>query len=961
LGAFVLSAGLFLFWLVVGRALLSLLHSRRNPLQDLLLAPAAGLTCTLIPVFALNRAGLPVAAFGVWLGLGLLLAAAAVLLWRRPPLALGHYSPFAGVLLLGLFLAGRPLLEFGFDWVSCCNGDTTYYCLAVQRSLAHGFFEFPSGQDLLEGRDYSLYTWFFHPWFDVRVGSEMVMAWVCSVTGLSPLQIFMPVIVAFHGVLISAAGALVCRTRDFRRVALVACALLAVSPQNTQGPLYQVIGQVSGIALLAAAAAVLLRPFTGMSRRAGLAHGVLAGILGAGQVLFYPEATPFLALGFALYHLAALRRRGLPWRQMAPILGVAVVVGALCMQGYLVGAVRWILIQNGMGASTAGVPSSKFPYFLMPTGLPTLWGLLPLGGTAPEPWLSASVLVGLQLLLALAAAAVWLTWRGHASATLTLVMLAMGGYLFAQQLGFGLFKLAMFIQPFLIATLVTAWFRLFPGGPRRAVPLWLLAGLGLLTQTAAVESTRGVGPGSRAEIPQASSARVMGQFREAIRPLPEGQLILGTNNFALARFQALYTQGRPALFPGFNYFERECHALDEDAEIPRWADRPAVLALCQALRDRVVPRRFDLHDPDNPDAVNPFDQVRIGEVGPEPRKYVVAEGPLLTVLNRWHPAPGPDRAFRVRPLEDVHNHLLFTASGLGQIAHFGGRDNTGLHRLENDILVPGQNMAGTGRHQLYQVLNPSAAVRLVLALSSTLKGDGENRLPPAAVIGEGRERFDVVGRGSARLISPPLVPQRIGGRDYLGVDLGVGGTGFATQKSGLQNLYGKGLQADQRAVVCFARDISLISEEEYQRLTPPSKLVHFPDDLMNPHLEYSGICEDGWASSACYFYLTQGSEHRHLVVGGLVPGMSRNPHFTTELRVLVDGKECLRERLSTGEFRLCADAPPGMGRRRVDLRFSADQQLPAPDNRPMAALLNKIGFMLESEDLTADNDEEDGQ
>jgi hypothetical protein len=957
LGAFVLGAGLFLFWLVVGLALLCLLHSRGNALQNLLLAPAAGLACLLIPVFGLNRAGLPVAAFGVWLGLGLLLAAAGALLWRRPPPGLGRYTPFAGVLLLGLLLAGRPLLEFGFDWVSTCNGDTTYYCLAVQRSLAHGFFEFPSGGEMLEGRDYSLYTWFFHPWYDVRVGSEMVMTWVCSVTGLSPLQVFMPVIVAFHAVLISAAGALLCRGRGYRRTALVACALLAVSPQNTLGPLYQVIGQVSGIALLAATAAVLLRPFRPRSVRAGLAHGTLVGILGAGQILFYPEATPFLGLAFVVYHLAGILRREQSWRHLLPVLGVAAAVCALCLQGYLVGAVQWILIQNRMGTSTTGVASAKFPFFLMPTGLPTLWGLLPLGGTAPEPWLSASVLVGLQLLLALAAAAVWLTWRRHAAATVTLVMLGVAAYLFAVHSGFGLFKLAMFIQPFLIATLVTAWFRLFPGGPRRAVPLWLLAGFGLLTQAAAVESTRGVGPGSRVGIPQASSARVMGQFREAVRPLPEGQLILGTDNFALARFQSLYTQGRPALFLGFNYFERECHALDGD--VPGWVDRPAVLALCRALRDRCVPQQFDLHDPDEPGAVNPFDEVRIGEVEGGPRKYVVAEGPLLSVLNRWHPWPEGGRAFLARPLERVCNYLCFIASERGRLNYFGGRDDTGLYPMENDLLVPGHSMAGTGRHQLYQVINPSATVRLVLALSSTLKGDGENRLPPAAVIGQSRERIEVVGRGSARVISPPVRPQSIGGRDYLGVDLGVGGTGFTTQKSGLQKLYGKEVQTDQRAMVCFARDVSVISEEEYAALTPPSKLARFPDDLLNPHLEYSGVCEDGWVSSRSYYYLTQESEHRHLVVGGLVPGLKQNPNFSTELRVLVDGKEVLRERLTSGEFRVCADAPPGMGRRRVDLLFSADQKLPAPDNRPMAAQLKKIGFALESEDESADNEEDE--
>jgi hypothetical protein len=953
-GAFVLSAGLFLFWLVAGRALLALLHTRHNLLQELLLAPVAGLACTVLPLFVLHRAGLPVACFGPWVGAGLLAASVAVLLWLRPPPALRPYSPFAGVLLLGLFLTGRPLLEFGFDWMSYCNPDATFYCLAAQRFLHHGFFDMPPARDLLEGRDYSLFTWFFHPWFGIRPGAELVLAWLMSVTGLSPLQLYMPVILAFHGVLLSALGALLCRGGRWRRTALAGCALLAVSPLNTLGTLLQVIGQVPGIAFLIGGVVLLCRPFRGMSRPALVRHGVLAGLVAAGHVLIYPESVPFLVLGFAGYQLVRCRRDGLPWRELLPVLGSAAVVCAVCLRGYLLEAALFFHGQQSVGLTST---ASLFPYFLVPGGLANLWGLLPLAATLPEPWMSAAIWVGGQLLLAVTVAAVWLAWRRNAAAVVLLVMLGLAALLFSRQSGFGLFKLAMFMQPFLIATVVTVWSRLFTAPSLRPVPLWLLAGACLLTQTIEVEGSRSVGDSSMVEIPQASARHVLGQFRDAVRSLPDGGLILGTENYVLARFEGLYTQGRPALFLSHDYFAD--HALMHYAiSTPRWVDRPAVLAVGDALRRRCVPRQFDLHDPDHPDAVNSFNQLRVGEAEQEPHKYVVAEGPLLTVLNRWHPWPDAGGAFSIRPLEEVRNHLCLISSERGRI--YGPWPGAvGLYRLENDVLVPGQSMAGAGREQLYQVLNPSATVRLVLGLSSTLKGDGENRLPPAAAIGHSRERFDLVGRGSARVVSPPLVPQSIGGRDYLGVDLGVSGTSFASTKGGLQNAYGRELQADHRAIVCFARDISLISEEEYAALTPPSKLCRFPEGLMNPHLEYSGVCEDGWVSSRAYFYLTQESEHRQFVVSGLVPGLKDNPNFATVLRVLVDGKEVLRERLVPGEFRFCVDAPPGMGRRRVDLLFSADQKLLPPDNRPMAAMLKKIGFALEFEDETADTEEDE--
>ena len=81
-------------------------------------------------------------------------------------------------------------------------------------------------------------------------------------------------------------------------------------------------------------------------------------------------------------------------------------------------------------------------------------------------------------------------------------------------------------------------------------------------------------------------------------------------------------------------------------------------------------------------------------------------------------------------------------------------------------------MAGAGRHLLFQVLNPSPRVRLALEITDSLNGDGENSLPPAVAVGDRRERFPTTGRGSARVFSPPLRPQEIGGRLFLAIDGG---------------------------------------------------------------------------------------------------------------------------------------------------------------------------------------------
>jgi hypothetical protein len=244
---------------------------------------------------------------------------------------------------------------------------------------------------------------------------------------------------------------------------------------------------------------------------------------------------------------------------------------------------------------------------------------------------------------------------------------------------------------------------------------------------------------------------------------------------------------------------------------------------------------------------------------------------------------------------------------------------------------------------LFRALNPSQSTRLVLDLTASYKGDGENLLPPAAAIGATRESFPMTGRGSARVFSPPLTPQIINGEPYLAIDMGVDGQYFPEHRTGLMSLYGADYRVDSRRMTGFARDISLVSEDDYQHLAPPSAIRDFLVDLANPDLEYSGLYEDGAASESAFLGLTQPADDSMLVVKGVVP-QTDDPDFTTEVRVLVDGHEVARQLLVTGRFEVWGAAPPGAGRRRVELHFSKIQHLPGDDQRPVAAIIQMVGF-----------------
>ena len=125
---------------------------------------------------------------------------------------------------------------------------------------------------------------------------------------------------------------------------------------------------------------------------------------------------------------------------------------------------------------------------------------------------------------------------------------------------------------------------------------------------------------------------------------------------------------------------------------------------------------------------------------------------------------------------------------------------------------------------------------------------------------------------------------------------------------------------------------------------PPRAITHPSIDLGNPALQASGLDGDGWLADTSSFTLFQPGISTSLVVRGMVP-LVADPAFTTELQVLVDGQEVARRTLGLGDFELRANVThSGHWARQVELRFSATQQLPAPDTRLVGARISFAGF-----------------
>src|SRR5258708_4784358 len=205
--AFLLIFTVLLYFMVIGRAVIAAVNLRMGILWSCLLAPTVGLATVLLFVNEFSKWEIPVHTFGPALSIVLLVVSIAIIVWRRPILPWKQLFPYLVLTLLYLAYTGWQMFKFGFNWISYANDDMANYCLAAERFLHHGYYELPL-QTELEGLDYTQAFWFMHALQQIRPGSELLLAWLCSVTGLNAHQVFMPLILNLSLIQLCGVGAL---------------------------------------------------------------------------------------------------------------------------------------------------------------------------------------------------------------------------------------------------------------------------------------------------------------------------------------------------------------------------------------------------------------------------------------------------------------------------------------------------------------------------------------------------------------------------------------------------------------------------------------------------------------------------------------------------------------------------------------------------------------------------------
>ena len=455
--AFALSIGLFVYFWVIGYAVVAALHTQRDLVRNALIAPAVGVVCTIYPVYLLSRLGFPVRSFAHILTAITIAVAVILLVWRRPLVPRRHLVPYLPILVFAFAAVGWPLLSAGFAWLGSINPDMSNYVLLAHRLAEQAYIQAPDPTVWRQQSDWVAYSVVYTA-IGSRSGAELLLAWLIVLTGWNGAIVYMPLLIALHVALITAATALISTPHRYAR--LLAAVLLSSSATLTLGIVFQLLAQVLGLLLLALGSVLCLAPIYRLSWRAFSKFVPLAAITMATLMLTYPEVLPFFGIAFLLYHgFAANEFRRFLRPALVTIPAIA-ILGSLLITPDAIGYFTFLVGQARSSQANMALPE-LFPYFLVPQGLAALWGFPIVGAQLHVAVIVVGIIVGAGLGIAAIASTVWLIRRREPEAALAAVMIALAPFLFFANSGFGLLKLAMFAQPFLLSTLVVALCRLF--------------------------------------------------------------------------------------------------------------------------------------------------------------------------------------------------------------------------------------------------------------------------------------------------------------------------------------------------------------------------------------------------------------------------------------------------------------------------------------------------------------------
>jgi hypothetical protein len=936
--AFFISTLLFTILLSIGFSIVPKQIVQKDSIVALLISPVIGLSILASIVFSISRIGIAIQniEIPIFVVLSLILVYSIIKAVRHVTDTKVYLK--IAMIPVGVSLSSWPIFLFGFNWVSYFNDDMTNYVLGATRFFNFGFNSLPMSA-FYEGKDYSQAYYYLYSANGIRSGSELYLSVVSLLSKGEAMPLFMTALLSVQMILLSTTLLLTRIIKQprkhFTKIVYFCC---IASPLFSLGFLYQLFGQLGGLSFGMGIIAVVTLLTSSKYKNLTLNQVFILTILFTAQCIWYPEFLPFLAPSFIFLSIWLIRNRPMiPWGKVLAVLVAIPVI----LNVYLVDALKYGFAQvtRTTGASQGSDSLIElFPFFLKPHGVASLLGFQPTNRYLQDPWESLTIVGSFLLLIAIIILLLRNRQIGNPVVGTFVFMFLSFIFLVGTRNAFGSFKLAMFIQPFLIVSGVLALSQLTskpPGmsqltskikkySPILALMIFLVLNFRSLQYY--VLASTGASDRGFSEIQQGSRDNLDKEIKNLLAntDIGKSQILTTSFNLGLLKGEAIAFKGFPLIFPGQDVFVNIRMGND-------LADSPT-----SYLKKSIT----------TPWGINRFAQPRIYAENYLSPAYLISNDSSLAI-NRSH-IKYPSRVRDYQVSRNPQNTLIFVNSSQGQsYSNFGTNvSKASIFQPELNPMQPQTFMQGIGKDLLFEVVNPSESPVLIFAGTNTVIQQYLREFLPTYVYSKELKKLPLVGRGSMRVEMPLRNLLRVNGRSYFQIHVGTNLSKFPSTDSLISKIYGQNIQIDNRKLSLFLTNISVLDQSQLEKIAAPSAVSTFPNDLKETQLVYSGVYEDGWIGSNSYFDLSDESS-KMLVVEGAVPILKVNPGFKTSVTLRIDGKKLITKDLKGGNFSVSVPwfgEAKGRNKKRVSIQFSEEQKLPAPDGRLVSAQVSFIGF-----------------
>jgi len=924
---------LFVFWTIIGQAILSLCTPRIGVLRSWFLSPVVGLSFISISLMIGNQAGFPIADFALELSFIVLLLSIIVLYINRPKFPFIQILPFIGILIGATVWIAWPAFKLKFNWISFVTDDYANYCLAADRFKDFGFYRAPTAEELL-GKDYSQYFWFMHVPSLIRFGAEHQLAWLSSITKLRSFSVFMPMIVALALVQISATSAIVIYKGRYRQIAILAAALLAISPMFMYGALYELIAQVGGLGLLVGLVAMLTSIIRSKSRVRIFLHAIPTALIAATLAIFYPEVTPFAIIAVCAYILYEfISKRVLPGARVV-LYQYVIILFFILLRHNIISYIYTLATQFLGRIGKVDLKLSLFPFFLIPSGFPSLFGLQAITADIIEPYGSVLIVMGFFLFLAATYLGLYNAKKGRPFAFLFVAQFGLAVMMFYSGNDFGLYKMAMFIQPMLVVCLAE-YFYLFKNK-------FLLASLGVgylalisITGYNYTLSSAGGNGSIPAEVQHVAAAFVYPPKINGNNPYTVSSI----DNVVAAKLASGIYKGTAV-----KYVSREMFLIGGfsswiglDWPLMQWYPHPEVYRIgaeMVALRNRDMYVKQTLFGT----------QFLEAKLNTQPTHYLSLTA-NRNLFNKIHDEKTNENDFFIiNESKSINNLLIFIHSTRGSHYYLGDRKRISYYQQERDFFDPNRMINGIGSFFLLRLEKPTDQIYLRVAATKSVMTSGRTSWSKNAIVmGEKEVSLDLVGDGAINRIVGPVRPIKLGDSNYIALSFEEVARAFPTRRTGLKGLYNKDIPLDYRLLIGFGRDISAMSLNEYSNLDRPKKLESFPRDIVQAKgFEFSGIYEDGWVSSESKYIFGKSNAGDMIELKFNIPSGLARVSGDNRAIITINNQPAVSLDLIEGDYDLLLPIKEAGNLTRLSLQLKKVGFLPLGDDRPVSLKLDSI-------------------